>query len=63
MFILLVIILNSSGSSITSQTVTFSSESDCLQAISKVIDLERTGGVGSVKARCMKKWKIYGSIL
>jgi hypothetical protein len=55
MFILLVIILNSSGSSITSQTVTFSSESNCLQAISKVIDLERTGGVGSVKARCMKK--------
>jgi hypothetical protein len=51
-YILIMITLNSSGSSITSQSVRFSSQNLCLQAMSKVIDLEYQF---KVKAVCVQE--------
>lgn len=39
-YILIMIILDTRGSAITSQSVRFASQNLCLQAMSKVIDLE-----------------------
>lgn len=54
MFVLLVIVLNSSGSSVTSQSIIFDNEVRCLEAISKVLELEKGRSV-TVKARCLKQ--------
>jgi hypothetical protein len=52
MAILILVILNSSGSSITTNSINFSSESACLKAINKIIDMESRGI--TIKARCVK---------
>lgn len=51
MFILILIVMNSAGSSISSNKIRFSNESTCLKAINKLVQLEK-GFV--VKATCVK---------
>lgn len=53
MFILFLIVLNSSQSSISSSNVKFSNEMACLKAISKLLEMEKKFGV-HVQARCVK---------
>lgn len=50
-YILIMIIMNSSGSSITSQNIEFQSNSACLEAIQKVVSMEKWF---TVKATCVK---------
>ena len=54
MFILFLVVLNSSGSSISSSNATFSSEVNCIRAIGDILDMEKKFGV-KVQARCVKK--------
>lgn len=49
-YILIMIVLNNSGSSIATQSIRFNSNSSCLQAIQKLIDMERGF---KVKATCI----------
>lgn len=50
-YILIMVILNSSGSSITTQNIKFQSNAACLEAIGKLINMERNF---TVKAVCVK---------
>jgi hypothetical protein len=52
MYMLLLIILNSSGHSVTSQTIQFPDQPSCLKAMSETIDMEKN--VGTIRARCLK---------
>lgn len=52
MFVLLLVVLNSSGSSINTTTIKFNSESKCLRAISEVLKLEDRNGI-KIQARCL----------
>jgi hypothetical protein len=51
-FYLILIILNSSGSSITSQTVKFYSQTACLKAMQKVVETEKRF---TVRAVCVQE--------
>lgn len=51
-FILIMIVLNSSGSSIDTHSIKFLSNNACLQAIQKVVSLERGF---TVKATCVQE--------
>lgn len=51
-YILVMIILNSTGSSVASHSVKFSSQSACLKAMSRVIDMEKHF---TVKAICVEE--------
>jgi hypothetical protein len=51
MFVLILVLLNSSGGAISSNEIRFSSESSCLKAINKLVQLERGF---TVKATCVK---------
>jgi hypothetical protein len=53
-YILFLIVLNSSGHGINSSNAVFSSEINCMQAISKLIDMEKKFGV-RVQATCVKQ--------
>jgi hypothetical protein len=53
MYLLFLIVMNSSGSSIATSTSKFNSESRCLQAIPKVLDMENH--IVKIKARCVKE--------
>lgn len=48
---LILVILTSKG--VTTNTINFSSESACLKAISRVIDMEQKNSL-TIKARCVK---------
>jgi hypothetical protein len=52
MFILLLVVLNSSGSSINTTTLKFNSETKCLKAIGEILKLEDRNGI-RVQARCL----------
>lgn len=52
MYMLLLVILNSSGSSVTSQAIKFDDQPLCLKAMSEVLDMEKN--VGKIRARCLK---------
>jgi|LakMenEpi03Aug12_release.lakeMendotaPanAssembly.Ray.scaffolds.fasta_scaffold123535_2 hypothetical protein len=52
-YLLYLIVINSLGTSISTNVSTFNSESTCLQAISKLIDMEKNGI--KIKARCIRK--------
>jgi len=49
--ILVVLLYNNS---ITTTTVTFNNEVNCLEAISKALEMEKTNRGLQVKARCVK---------
>jgi len=53
MFILFLIVLNSSGSSVSSSNARFESEISCLKAIEKLLTMEKQFGI-RVQARCVK---------
>lgn len=54
-YVLFLIVLNSYNSRIpvSTSTTTFTSESTCLQAISKLLDMEGSGI--KIKARCVRQ--------
>jgi hypothetical protein len=54
MYLLFLIVLNSSGSSVSTNASKFNSESNCLQAISKILEMESRNGV-RIQARCVKE--------
>ena len=58
MYILLLVILNSSGSSVTTTSIKFNSETNCLMAINEILKLEDRNKL-RVQARCLKEWVIY----
>jgi|688.fasta_scaffold1152153_2 hypothetical protein len=54
MYILLLVILNSSGSSVTTTSIKFNSETNCLMAINEILKLEDRNKL-RVQARCLKE--------
>jgi hypothetical protein len=53
MTMLILVILNSSSGSITTNSINFSSEVACLNALGKVLEMEKKSTV-QIKARCVK---------
>jgi hypothetical protein len=51
-YILVMIIINSAGSSVTSQSIKFYSQAACLKAMSRVVDMEKHF---TVKAICVEE--------
>lgn len=52
-YLLYLIVVNSLSTSVSTTVSTFNSESTCLQAISKLLDMEKNGI--KIKARCVRK--------
>jgi len=54
MYLLFLVILNSSGSSISTNVSKFNSESNCLQAIAKILEMENKNRI-KIQARCVRE--------
>jgi|688.fasta_scaffold1859230_2 hypothetical protein len=54
MWILFLIVLNNSQSSISSSNAKFSSYTSCMQGIEKLLEMEKMFGV-KIQARCVKE--------
>jgi len=54
MYLLFLIVTNFAGNSISTSTSKFNSESNCLQAISKILEMESKIGI-RIRARCVKE--------
>lgn len=54
MYILLLVVLNSSGSSVATNVIKFNTETRCLMALNETLKLEDRGKV-KIQARCLKE--------